>query len=85
MNTVETNLLASKFCEKMESFGVKVLGVERDKEGLCFYYSVRGRYHFSYDELEQLQAIVDPSIQNHDSIRIVGFDGTYTARVKINQ
>lgn len=77
--------ITSEFFHKMTEFGVNVTGFDISTDDFCFFYSICGRYHFDYNELETLQAIIDPTIQRHDSIRIVGFDGTYTLRVKFNR
>ena len=77
--------ITSEIFHKMTEFGVNVTGFDISADDFCFFYSVCGRYHFDYEELEALQNIINPNIQNHDSIRIVGFDGIYTLRVKFNR
>lgn len=77
--------ITSEFFFKMIDFGVNIIGFDISNDDFCFFYSISGRYHFTYDELEILQAIINPSIKKHDSIRIVGFDGTYTLRVLFNR
>lgn len=77
--------ITSEFFFKMIDFGVNVIGFDISNNDFCFFYSISGRYHFTYDELEILQAIINPTISRHDSIRIVGFDGTYTLRANFNR
>ncbi len=75
----------SSFFEKMKGFGVRVTAFDFDHDSFCFYYVTGAQYHFTYDELDQLQAVVNPEIKHHDSLRVLGYDGSYSIRVAMNK
>lgn len=88
-NTMTINIRSydtvSSFLEKMKEFGVRITAFDFEHDSFCFYYVIGANYHFTYDELEQLQAVVNPEIKNHDSLRVLGYDGSYSIRVAMNK
>ena len=77
--------IAYNFFMAIRQFGVHVCSFDISKEEMFFAYKLSGRYHFNSEELDILQNLINPNINNHDSIRIVGFDGIYSIRIKLNK
>lgn len=77
--------LMTSFFKTIKQFGITIYSFDMKDNEFCFNYKLSGRYHFTYDELNVLQNIINPNIKNHDSIRITGFDGIYTIRVTLKK
>ena len=52
---------------------------------IIFTYFIVGRCVLSYMELEQLQNVINPMIEDHDSIRVMGMQGEYSMRVDLKR
>lgn len=69
--------------DMIQSFGVKVIAAEIKEHELIFTYKLAGRQYLNCDELDTLQYIVDPKVKYHDSIRILGSEGTYNIYIAL--
>lgn len=70
--------------KKLGELGVKVLSAEFGPKDVAFTYVLAGRFVLNYAELEELQNIINPAIEQHDSIRVIGDGGSYTLRATIS-
>lgn len=59
--------------------------VEVSEGELTFYYRMDTRPFLNAQELEKIQQRVDPSIPDHDSIRVFGFKGQYTLYIRFKK
>lgn len=88
-NTLSINIknydIISGLYKRMKEFGVSVKSFDVSENDICFCYTLSGRNPFNCDELDEFQNIINPDIKNHDSIRIVGFDGVYSFRVNLKR
>lgn len=70
--------------------GINILRATIEPFSLIVEYIPVGRCTLDYDELELVQAVIDPNIGMHDSIRITGSNDTethekiYTLRASLN-
>lgn len=83
--TIKYYEIASGLYEMLCKFGVCVRSFDMGKNDLCFCYTLEGHKPFNYDELEQLQNIINPEILYHDSIRVIGCEGVYSLRVNLSK
>ena len=72
---IENYKVFERICEILAQIGdVSVIKVSMgDKEISIDYTRLHHADYFTFDELEMMQMVVDPSIANHDSIRVSGF------------
>ena len=52
---------------------------------ITFVYRLNGRCVLNYLELDQLQGVINPMIEDHDSIRVMGMEGEYTLRASLRR
>ena len=65
--------------------GMHIEQVEISEGELTFYYRMATRPFLNAEELERIQQKVDPSIPDHDSIRVFGFKGQYTLYIRFKK
>lgn len=87
-NTIIVNLkiydIFTNIYEKLVELGVTMLEASFDPNDIYFTYSLSGRSVLNYTELGILQDLIDPSIAEHDSIRVMGNGGnSYTLRANV--
>lgn len=70
--------------KKLRELGVNVRAAQINyPSDITFIYHLGDRCVLDYSELEQLQSVIDPTIENHDSIRVIGVNGEYTLRASL--
>ena len=73
----------SEIYQKIQEFGITVINFESNSSDFTFGYKASGRNTFNYDELMEIQKIIDPSAEDTHSLSVFGLYGTYTLRVRL--
>lgn len=69
--------------------GIVIIGATIEPFAIIFEYVTEHRCTLDYNELEQVQAVIDPTIEMHDSVRVTGFNDSeknvksYTLRATV--
>ena len=68
----------SGILSKFKELGRKVINCRISDSCISFSYARYVERALDYQELEQIQNIINPAIPEHDSIRVIGMFETYT-------
>ena len=86
-NTMLINLVhyeeICRICEKLKSFGAKLKGFDLNFHEYTFTYDVPGRCSFRYDELMEIEQIIDPKeTESLEHLSVFRMDKFYTLTIK---
>lgn len=78
------NIFVGVHRELVQIPGLRIEQVEVREGEIVFYYHMTTRAFLNASELDSIQTLVDPTIADHDSIRVFGFKGQYTLYIRFN-